>query len=214
MIASLILSLAVQLPTDLLGLGGTAPSPGMPAGWQVRPVSGMDAPMTSTRNDSAGPVLRLEGTGRAAWFHRELPQPIAESPGTLDWSWRILAAPANADLRRKQLDDSPMRVFVVFGGARERFGRSGQIIFYSVGGREPAGFAAPSHAGSRFHIVRVAGADELAEWRSMSVSPFADYRRIWRKDPPPITAIGLMQDSDQTRSPAMAEIRRLTWSTP
>jgi len=158
--------------------------------------------------------LRLEGTARAAWFYRELAATIPESPGTLAWSWRILTAPSGADLRSKRLDDSPMRVFVVFGGARGKFGRSGRIIFYSVGGREPAGYAGPSHAGDRFHIVRIAGMDDTPRWSDHRVSPFADYRRFWRGDPPPITAIGLMQDSDQTRSTAMAEIRTLTWSTP
>jgi hypothetical protein len=107
-----------------------------------------------------------------------------------------------------------MRVFVVFGGARGKFGRSGRIIFYSVGGREPAGYDGPSHAGDRFHIVRVTGMEGDPGWRDHRVSPFADYRRVWRGEPPPITAIGLMQDSDQTRSTAIAEIRTLTWNTP
>jgi hypothetical protein len=209
-----LLSLALQLPTDLLGLGGAAPSSGMPAGWNVRAVSGMAAPTATIRRDSAGPVLRLEGTGRAAWFHRQLAVTIPESPGTLRWSWRVLTAPAGADLRAKRLDDSPLRVFVVFGGTAERFGRSGRIIFYSVGGRDPRWFAGASHAGDRFHVVRVAGMDELPGWSDHQVSPFADYRRFWRGDPPPITAIGLMQDSDQTRSTAVAEIRSLTWNGP
>jgi len=212
--ALIVLSLALQLPTDLLGLGGGAPAVGMPTGWSVRAVSGVAAPTATIHRDSVGPVLRLEGTGRAAWFYRELPATIPESPGTLAWSWRILTAPTGADLRSKRLDDSPMRVFVVFGGQQGKFGRSGRIIFYSVGGRDPVGYAGASHAGARFHVVRVAGVDDVTGWSDHRVSPFADYRRFWRGDPPPITAVGLMQDSDQTRSTAVAEIRTLTWSPP
>lgn len=213
--ALIVLSLALQLPaTDLLGIGGAVPAVGMPAAWNVRGVSGMAAPTATIRRDSAGPVLRLEGTARAAWFYREVSPTIPESRGMLAWSWRILTAPTAADLRTKRLDDSPMRVFVVFGGQQGQFGRSGRIIFYSVGGRDPVGYAGASHAGDRFHVVRVAGMNDISEWSDHRVSPFADYRRIWRGEPPPITAVGLMQDSDQTRSTAVAEIRSLTWSPP
>lgn len=210
----MVVTLALQLAaTDLLGIGGAVPAAGLPAPWNVRAVSGMRAPTATVRQDSLGPVLRLEGTARAAWFHREVAPVIPESGGTLTWSWRILAAPIGADLRTKRLDDSPMRVFVVFGGERGKFGRSGRIIFYSVGGTDPVGYAGASHAGDRFHVIRVAGASDLPGWSDHRVSPFADYRRIWRGEPPPITAIGLMQDSDQTRSTAAAEIRTLAWST-
>jgi hypothetical protein len=211
---SLVTLLALQSPADLLGLGGGTPAAGMPAEWKVRRVSGMTAPTATIRNDSAGRVLRLEGTGRAAWFYRELAVPVSESPGTLAWSWRVLTGPVGADLRVKRLDDSPMRVFVVFGGTRGAFGRSGRIIFYSVGGQDPAGYAGASHAGDRFHVVRMDDPADPQGWQAHRVTPFADYRRVWGGDPPAITAIGLMQDSDQTRSTASAEIRSLTWTPP
>jgi len=210
----LVLAFALQLPTDLLGLGGSTSGVGMPGEWNVRPVSGMQAPTATIRSDSGRGVVRLEGTARAAWFYREVAPAIPESRGSLMWSWRILTAPTGADLRAKRLDDSPMRVFVVFGGQQGKFGRSGRIIFYSVGGRDPVGHVGASHAGDRFHVMRVAGPEDGSGWRDHRVTPFADYRRIWRGEPPPITAIGLMQDSDQTRSSAVAEIRTLTWGTP
>ena len=42
----------------------------------------------------------------------------------------------------------------------------------------------------------------------------ADFRRIWGKEPPPITAIGVMQDTDDTGAMAVAELRRLEWQAP
>ena len=41
-----------------------------------------------------------------------------------------------------------------------------------------------------------------------------DYRRIWHEEPPPIVAVGIMQDTDQTGERAVAEIRRLEWKVP
>ncbi len=94
------------------------------------------------------------------------------------------------------------------------FGGSGRIIFYSFGNEEPYGYAAPSHLGDRMHIVRVDGASEHGVWRQHAAHPASDYRRIRGRRPPPITAIGLMQNTHQTEHRAVAEIRRLDLTTP
>ncbi len=45
----------------------------------------------------------------------------------------------------------------------------------------------------------MAGALEVGyNWREQELEPFEDYRRFWKNDPPAITAIGLMQDTDMT----------------
>ena len=158
-------------------------------------------------------MLRLSGAGRAAWFYRQLSPELAESSGSLDWSWRVIEAPPDADLRAKDTDDSPIRIYVVFGKPG-LFSRAGRIIFYTFGNVEPRDFSQPGHGSDKLHVIRVDGADERRVWRDHRVDPFADYRRIWHRDPPPITAIGVMQDTDQTGERAVAELRRLEWRTP
>ena len=157
-------------------------------------------------------MFRLSGAGRAAWFYRELSPELPESVGSLDWSWRVIEAPPSADLREKDTDDSPIRVYVVFGKPG-LFNRSGRIIFYSFGNGEPGDFSQPSHASDKMQVIRVDGAEAMRVWRDHRVDPFSDYRRIWHRDPPPITAIGVMQDTDQTGQGAVAELRRLEWRT-
>lgn len=198
---------------DLLGLGAAPPGPGVPPGWNVRLVRGQSAPLTEVVREEGASVFRLSGAGRAAWFYRELSPELAESPGSLDWSWRVVDAPLAADLRAKETDDSPVRVYVVFGKPG-LFNRAGRIIFYTFGNAEAVGYSQPSHASDKMHVIRVDGADARRVWRDHSVDPFADYRRIWHRDPPPITAIGVMQDTDQTGERAVAEVRRLEWRTP
>jgi len=39
----------------------------------------------------------------------------------------------------------------------------------------------------------------------------ADYARIWGAAAPRIGAVGFMQDSDQTKSPAVADVAHLNW---
>lgn len=206
----LAVSLAIAEPVVVLDLVHARTGAGLPSGWKVRSVRGQRAPDVEVIADSAGARLRLSGSGRAAWFYRELPAEIPETRGTVQWSWRVIAAPATADLRLESLDDSPMRVYVVFG--RPRFFRNAaRIIFYSAGNAEPAGFARASFGSDKLHVVRVDGVNERARWVEHAIDPFADYRRIWNESPPPITAVGVMQDTDQTRAQATAELRRLVW---
>lgn len=194
----------------MLDLDHANPGPGIPPGWQIRPVRGRKSPAVEIVERGSERMIRLEGAGRAAWLHRDLRGSTA--PGdSLRWSWRVLAAPDSADLRFAALDDSPIRLYVIFGNPRSLFGGSGRIIFYSVGNREPEGYLGPSHVSDRIHVIRVDGRGERGVWRDHAVDPRADYRRIWGRSPPAITGIGLMQDTDQTGARAIAEVRRIEW---
>lgn len=206
----LLTVMAMLVPTDLLHLAQARVGPGVPEGWKVRAVRGQRAPDIEVSNDGDGPILRIQGAGRAAWFYRELSPRLAESDGRLRWAWRVLEAPADADLRSEPLDDSPIRLYVVFGTPGV-FGKAARIIFYTFGNAEPAGFERASLVSDKLYVIRVAGSGDRGEWREHDVDPFADYRRIWQRVPPAITAVGVMQDTDQTRAQATAEIRRLEW---
>ena len=111
----LALAHAPAAPVDVLDLSYARAGTGLPPEWKVRAVRGSRAPESEIVRDAEGVRFRLRGAGRAAWFHRELPSEIVESDGALRWSWRVLDAPVEADLRVERLDDSPLRVFVVFG---------------------------------------------------------------------------------------------------
>ncbi|MGI9040503.1 MAG: DUF3047 domain-containing protein [Gemmatimonadales bacterium] len=201
-------------PLAILDLTDAPLGAGLPPGWMVRAVRGQVAPETEIRNDGDGPVIRISGAERAAWFFREFASPIAETPGRVRWSWRVLEAPDGADLREQGADDSPVRVYVVFGKPGRIFGGSGRIIFYTYGNGEPSGYARASYQSGKLYVMRVDGATEEGRWHDHGADPFAGYRRIWRRDPPAITAIGVMQDTDQTGAKAVAELRRLEWVTP
>lgn len=199
-------------PRTILSLAEAPLGAGTPPGWSTRAVRGQRAPDVDVRLAGADRVLRIQGAGRAAWFYRELSPALPVERGRLLWSWRVLESPAGADLRAERTDDSPIRVFVTFGKPG-RFGRSARVIFYSYGSSEPAGYERASYASGRLHVVRMDGAPERGQWREHAVSPYDDYQRIWGRTPPEITAVGIMQDTDQTGGMASAELRRLEWVT-
>ncbi|MEP7175513.1 MAG: DUF3047 domain-containing protein [Gemmatimonadales bacterium] len=210
----LALLLALAPPTTLLDLEVPTAASGLPAGWEVRPVKGQPAPDYEVLNlEDGGRALRLSGRGVAAWATHKLEEPLAPTAGRLGWSWRVIEQPDSADLRDRDADDSAIRVYVVFGNPRKLFGGSGRIVFYTWGNAEPDGLTMPSHVSDRLHIVRAAGAAEVdGDWHAHEVDPFEDYRRLWDREPPPITAVGVMQDTDMTGSLAVADLRDLTWT--
>lgn len=198
---------------DLLNLGAASVGDRLPAGWTIRPVNGRPTPSFTIREEGGERVLRVHGSGAAAWAQHKLTPKIEEARGGLRWSWRVLQTPASADLRDKHTDDSALRLFVVFGKLGGPFGGGkGRIIFYTWGNSEPKGLSQRSFVSEKIHIVRVAGArDADYKWREQVVDPFADFRRFWDKEPPPITAVGIMQDTDMTGDSAVAELRALHW---
>ena len=208
-----VLGVLLAEPFAILSLANAPLRAGLPPGWKVRNIRGQSAPEIEVRNDGEGPILRVQGAGRAAWFYRELPTPLTEAPGLLSWSWRVVQAPAGADLRQEKTDDSPLRVYVVFGKPG-LFGGSSRVIFYTFGTSEPNDYARPSFVSDKLHVIRVGGNSDVGRWGENTVKPFADYRRIWRRRPPPITAVGVMQDTDHTRARAVGELRRLEWVPP
>lgn len=212
-LALVVLAGVIAEPVVILSLANAPVRAGVPPGWKVRNIRGQTVPEIEVRNDGEGPVLRIQGIGRAAWFYRELPSQLAESGGSLHWSWRVVQPAAGADLRKEKTDDSPLRVYVVFGKPGV-FGGSSRVIFYTFGADEPDDYERASFVSDKLHIIRAGGTREVGRWAERSVKPFADYRRIWRRRPPPITAVGVMQDTDQTRSRAVGEVRRLEWVPP
>ena len=205
-------ALLTSSATDLIRLCEATLGDGLPAGWKVRPVPGFAPPRYSIREESGHHVLHIEGMGAAAWAYRVLDSPIGPGSGILRWSWRVLELPAGADLRVAAKDDAALRLYVVFGKLGALSATQGRIIFYTWGNTEPKGLSLQSFASAKFRIVRVAGAMEVGrDWHEQEVKPFEDYRRYWKNDPPLITAIGLMQDTDMTGEMAVSELRSLVW---
>lgn len=208
-LASMLFAPPPAQELDLLGLRTAAPGALLPPLWRVRAVGGFEAPRSEIAERGNERCLRLQGTRRAAWFYRELGEPIPPVRGALQWRWRAPTAPSGADLRDPRADDAAIRVFVAFGTLAR-----GRMIFYTWGADEADGFAQRSHVSDRFHVVRLRGARdrgqealELEEARN----PFADYRAAFGAEPPALRVVGVMQDTDQTGGTALAELCALRW---
>ena len=191
---------------DILSLQAGAIRSGIPDGWETRAVGGHRLPMSRIVDSSGAPYMRISGAGQAGWFFRDVSRSPALTAGRLQWTWRAPVSPVGADISRPESDDAAIRVFVVFGARRSMLRRP-RVLFYTLSDGDPPRVMRNPAIG-----VRIAGRPALTrDWVMVSVDPIADFRSIWGQDPPPITTIGVMQDSDQTQRAAVADIHSLIW---
>lgn len=185
----------------LTNLPGTAPGAGLPDGWDLRGARGAPRPVFSVLPDG---VLRVEGDGAVGFATYELPDDIRPEPGTLSWRWRTAASLPEADLRDRERDDSPIRLLVVF--------RDRRMLFYTWGASERPGDWFASWTGDdRIVWVLRTAVDADGAWREDARDPFLDYRTAFDRDPPPIVAVGVVQDADQLGRNVWAEVMRIEW---
>jgi hypothetical protein len=181
---------------------------GLPAGWRLAGVQGVQAP---TYRVTGSHTLRVVAEGQAATAVFRLRQPLrppaSTHPGTLNWRWRAETPLRGADLKRRASDDSPIRVVVTF--------QDGRVLAYCWGNREGRGESFASWAGrNRMVIVLERAEDADGSWHVESRNPFSDYRRLWNNAPKAIVSVGVNADTDGLKVRAAAEIGDITWTGP
>jgi len=196
---------------DLDGLASASPGDSLPPGWSTRTVG--EAPPATARvaRTDGEPVLRLEADASALQLYRVVDPTLDPAAGRLAWRWRMEGMVPGADLTDPDRDDAPMRVFVVFGepGLLTR----PRTVFYSWGGGDPESRAFLSHVSDRIGVVVLRAGEEMAgRWIPESRDLSADFQGVFGEEPSePVTAVGLMIDTEQTGTSAASELSSLRW---
>ena len=183
---------------------------GLPAGWRLTTVPGVQPP---TYRVTGSHSLRVVAVGQSATATFRLRQPLRPpastrpGAGALNWRWRAETPLPGADLKRRAADDSPIRVVIAF--------QDGRVLTYAWGNREGRGESFVSWAGrNRMVIVLERSEDADGSWHVESRDPFSDYRRLWNNAPKPIVSVGINADTDGLKTRSAAEIGDITWTGP
>jgi len=166
-------------------------------------------------------VLKAQGSSAASGLEQRLDIEPRQRP-RLAWEWRLgLASPA-ADLRERARDDSPARVLLFFDGdvaalpAREHLLRdkaallTGQAmpfstLAYAWDPQLPLDTVVPHTLTRQLRTIVVASGDAaLGAWQRFERDYVADYRRAFGREPGRLVGVGVLTDSDNTRSDALA----------
>jgi hypothetical protein len=169
-------------------------------GWAPRKLAGE----TQYRLRSDGPSVALyaRSEGTASGLYRETKVDLFVSP-VLHWSWRVDRPVDGTNERSRAGDDYAARVYVVFG--RGLLPWHMRAINYVWSSREPAGSVWPNAFTSNAWMIAVrSGSGDTGRWHHEARDVLSDYRRLFGEDPPEVSAVAIMTDTDNTQLAAEA----------
>ena len=145
-----------------------------------------------------------------------------EAIGRLQFSWKVPALIADADMTRRDGDDAPSRVVLAFEGDRSRFSAKEAILselartltgeelpyatlMYVWCNKRPVGSVIAHPRSDRIRsIVVESGPARLGQWLAYDRDIRADFEAAFGEAPGMLAGIGVMTDSDNTASRALA----------
>ncbi len=198
---------------------------GLPKGWKE-----LDFPRKPrhteyrVEKDGESYCVKAVSVEAASALYRELgnmDEDLTQYP-VLSWSWKVEGVLKNGNEALKEGDDYAARVYVTFEYEPARatyFERIKRRIARTAFGIEPPGNAinyiwanklkkdasVPNPYTETVMMVAVESGDELAgRWVKEERDIYEDYRRLFKSEPPKITGIVLMTDTDNTKEKAVA----------
>lgn len=119
------------------------------------------------------------------------------------WKWRVDKLCEGADERYKETGDSPAAIYVVFPTWKKW--NPVAIKYVWSASNLPKGYRTESPYASETKIVVMRNrSSPLGKWVEEKVNVRNDYMHFWGKELKEVQLIGLMTDSDNTKTEAMA----------
>ncbi|HSE94538.1 MAG TPA: DUF3047 domain-containing protein [Methylomirabilota bacterium] len=174
---------------------------GVPPGWQKQSWGKPNYDFTIVE-DGGRKVLRLRSDGDSSNVSKEIKDKVKlrDTP-ILEWSWKVVALPKGADLRRKETDDQAAQIYVTWPRFPEAV-RS-RIIGYVWDTTAPAGLTVLSQKTSTVtYVVVRSGAAELGRWLTERRNVLEDFKRIYGEEPEDPSVVSVGVDSDDVKGTA------------
>ncbi|RZT41016.1 DUF3047 domain-containing protein [Cupriavidus agavae] len=209
---------ALQLLSELPAFSLFNAASADPAGWQPWKVNRNKTPTRYSLTEvDHHTVLHAQADGSASGLYVPL---VSREAGTLRWRWKTRDVIRVADNAVSHREDAPLRIFVAFDGDRSTLPLRDQLMYemarittgrempyatlmYIWGGRRAEGSILNNPHTDRVRmIVMDSGTRNLDQWRCHERDLRADYRKAFGTDPGKVLAVGLMTDTDNTRSRA------------
>ena len=172
-------------------------------------------------DDNGTVVVKAVSRGSASGLVRAVDIDPMRYP-VLEWRWKVENILEKGDVTRKDGDDYPARLYVTFKYdpskvgfferakyeairmARGEYPPMGAIT-YIWESKSPVGTIVPNPYTEQVKmIVLQSGEEKVGRWVNESRNLVEDYRMAFGGDPPRISGVALMTDTDNTRESAIA----------
>ena len=166
-------------------------------------------------------VVKAVSDGSASGLKRKITIDPKEYP-IVQWRWKAATILKKANIYQKEGDDYPARIYITFKDdastlgffertkykiARMLYGEYPPLaaINYVWTSNAPVGLVtANSYTDRVMMMVVESGAKNLNRWINEERDIYADYRNAFRKEPPMISGVAIMTDTDNTGESATA----------
>ncbi len=189
--------------------------------WDLVKIPGKVATQYSVVRLSNRRSLMASASSSASMLRKDL-RIEPEQLNALNFSWQIQKLIEGADMAQRDYDDSPVRLVLAFDGDRSQFSPKNAMLSeltHALSGRpmpyatlmyvwcnqRPVDSVIQNPRTDRIRkIVVESGAGRLNQWITYERNIRADYEKAFGEPPGALIGIGLMTDSDNTRSQAQA----------
>jgi hypothetical protein len=193
-----------------------------PAGWKPLTFKKIDRHTSYTLvKDGNEVVVKAVAESSASGLVREIKINPKEYP-TVQWRWKVTNILKKGDVKRKEGDDYPARIYITFEYDPSRLGLFdkakyemirllyGQYppigaINYLWESKAPEGTMVPNPYTDRVVMIVVeSGESKLNQWVSEEQNIYEDYKKAFGQEPPMISGVAIMTDTDNTGDSATA----------
>jgi len=199
-------------------------SPGLelPEGWKPLSFRNIErATQYSLVKDGNTVVVKAVSAASASGLIREIKIDPKEFP-ILQWRWKIGNILKKGNVKTREGDDYPARVYIAFAYDAKKlnffektkyntyrvlYGQHPPLraINYIWESTAPKGTVVPNPYASRVLMIVVeSGPEKINQWVNEERNVLQDYRKAFREDPPLISGVALMTDTDNTGEAATA----------
>ena len=192
-----------------------------PAKWQHVAFPGKSPTLFSYSRVDGRDAVIATASSSASMLRRQMriePGDLA----SLVFSWKVPQLISGADMASREADDSPVRVMLLFEGDRNRFSARDAMLselMRSITGEEmpyatlmyvwcnrraPGTVVVNPRTARVRTLVVESGPGKLNQWLDYERNVRADFERAFGEAPGALVGIGIMSDTDNTRSSARA----------
>lgn len=195
---------------------------GLPKGWKSLTFEKIKRHTKySLEQENGNYFVKAESNMSASGIYKEV-EVSPKEYSYLSWRWKVENIIKKDDARKKEGDDYPARIYVTFKfnpdeasffekmkyemvkKIRGRYPPKGAIN-YVWANQLPKGKTIDSPYTARSKIIAVeSGTEHLNEWLKEKRNIYADYKKLFKEEPPMINGIFIMTDSDNTKESATA----------
>jgi hypothetical protein len=166
-------------------------------------------------------VLRAEAEASASGLIREIEVDPREYP-VVRWRWKVGNVLKKGNVRRKSGDDYPARLYITFElkldgleffeklkyrAVKLVYGRYPpfRVINYIWANKAPEGIMVPNaYTDKAMMFVVQSGEEKLNQWVHEERNVYKDYKQAFGAEPPAISGVAVMTDTDNTGESATA----------